>query len=333
MSRFLRPLFILLFFSFLPLLAAADLPGSKDPAGIKRYEGSQIVRYEQLQFDRFVLPLGKMTRFDFGTKAAEFEKSISLEGAVTRVSYHLADPLRSSLEVFRNYESDLKESGWQILWSASGKPEFGNSFAHLYELLKDNDQLFTYNEQNAHVLAAQKPESGLSALLFVTKFEMGLTRGIKVAKGDPIVQLDVIQTKSMEQKMVIPTASEMDKSISQTGKVSLYGLFFDFNSAVLKSESEPTLVQIGNLFREKPSLKVLVTGHTDNVGDFEFNRDLSERRATAVVDALTKSYGVDRSRLRSFGASFAAPVATNLTEEGRMKNRRVELVELSSGRP
>ena len=73
-------------------------------------------------------------------------------------------------------------------------------------------------------------------------------------------------------------------------------------------------------------LMLLVVGHTDNVGSFETNRDLSQQRAKAVVTALVAQYKVPAARLQSFGASYAAPVASNAAETGRAKNRRVELV-------
>jgi outer membrane protein OmpA-like peptidoglycan-associated protein len=79
--------------------------------------------------------------------------------------------------------------------------------------------------------------------------------------------------------------------------------------------------------KEKPSLKLLVVGHTDNAGNFAANMDLSQRRAAAVVGALTGRYDVKQDRLTAIGVSFAAPVASNKSEEGRAKNRRVELVE------
>ena len=309
-------------------IAEADLPGSKDPAGIKRYEGSEIVRFEQLQFDQYQLPLGKMVKFDFGTKEAQFEKSEVLEGNITRVSYRLSDPNRSSLEVLRNYEESFVATGWEILWKASGKAQLGNAFTHIFESLRDNDQLFTYSDAQTHVLIARKASDGLTAMLFVTKYEYGLSRGVKLNKGDPLVQLDVIQTKKMEQKMVFVQASAMEKSISETGRVALYGIEFDFNKAEIKPESEPVIAEIAKLLTGKPGLKVIVTGHTDSVGDFEFNRDLSQRRAAAVVAALSQKHGVMGNRLTPFGASFAAPVASNDTEEGRAKNRRVEIVGL-----
>lgn len=307
---------------------AADLPGSKDPLGIKRYEGSAIVRYEAKRYDELVVPLGKMRKFDFSSKVGEFEKSEIAAGAVTRVTYHLADPTRSSLEVFRNYERLFVESGWEIAWQGKGKSELGSSFASLYQSLRDNDQLLAYSDSDEYFLVARKSTEGLSALLFVTKYEYGLTRGIKVTKGDPLIQLDVVQSKAMEQKMIIVPASEMAKAIDDGGRVALYGITFDTNKTEIKPESESTLLEIAKLLREKSALKLLVAGHTDNVGDFEFNRDLSQRRAVSVVEYLKTKHGVDTARLFPFGVSFASPVASNASEEGRAKNRRVELVEI-----
>lgn len=64
-----------------------------------------------------------------------------------------------------------------------------------------------------------------------------------------------------------------------------------------------------------------------NAGNFEYNRTLSQRRAESVVATLVRDYKVDKSRLLPVGVSFAAPVASNQSEEGRAQNRRVELVQ------
>jgi outer membrane protein OmpA-like peptidoglycan-associated protein len=130
----------------------------------------------------------------------------------------------------------------------------------------------------------------------------------------------------MEEKMVHLSAAEMQKSISSSGKVAIYGILFDFNKADIKPESAPTLAEMAALLKAEPNLKVLVVGHTDNVGTFEFNEDLSKRRAKAVVAELAASHGIDAERMLPLGASFMAPVTTNSTEEGRKLNRRVELV-------
>ena len=81
-----------------------------------------------------------------------------------------------------------------------------------------------------------------------------------------------------------------------------------------------------SLLAAQPALKLLVVGHTDNVGDFAGNLDLSKRRAESVISVLASQYKVDRKRLSPFGVSFASPVAPNTSEDGKAKNRRVELV-------
>jgi len=130
----------------------------------------------------------------------------------------------------------------------------------------------------------------------------------------------------MVQDMVVVSSDEMSKAIAATGRVALYGILFDFNKADLKPESKPALAEIAKLLTQEPGLKLHVVGHTDNVGGFEFNLGLSKRRADAVVAALTREYGIAASRLTPNGVASLAPVAVNTTEEGRAKNRRVELV-------
>ena len=95
----------------------------------------------------------------------------------------------------------------------------------------------------------------------------------------------------------------------------------------------PTLEEIAKLLKGDANLRLLVVGHTDNVGTFEFNKDLSQRRAASVVQMLTSKFTVDPKRLTPFGVSFASPVASNKTEEGRAKNRRVQLVENVASAP
>lgn len=127
--------------------------------------------------------------------------------------------------------------------------------------------------------------------------------------------------------MVSVQASEMASAISVSGKVALYGIYFDTNKADVKPESDPTLEQMAKLLKDNPVLRLLVVGHTDNVGGFSANMQLSQRRAASVTSLLVGRYVVNKERLLPVGVSFASPVATNNSEEGRAKNRRVELVE------
>ena len=138
--------------------------------------------------------------------------------------------------------------------------------------------------------------------------------------------LHIVEREAMVQEVTADAAS-MAKDLATTGKATVYGIYFDFDKADIKPESEPALREIAKLLSERSDLKIHVVGHTDNIGDFDYNVDLSRRRAEAVVSALTAQHGIARERLRPAGVGPLAPAATNLTDEGRTLNRRVELVQ------
>lgn len=134
----------------------------------------------------------------------------------------------------------------------------------------------------------------------------------------------IIEEAEMEQDIVVD-AKSMLGDINAQGRVALYGIYFDFDKSDVKPESDPTLKEISKLLSENPKLKLYVVGHTDNVGDYNYNMKLSQARADAVAKTLVSKYNVDKSRLTPAGIGPLAPVTTNDTEEGKAKNRRVEL--------
>jgi len=110
--------------------------------------------------------------------------------------------------------------------------------------------------------------------------------------------------------------------LEATGKVDLYGVYFDFNSAVLRPESRPVLEEILTFHRDNPYRLLVIEGHTDNVGGVEYNLDLSQRRARAVVEELSHM-GAHADRFEAVGFGAAQPVTSNESAAGRAKNRRV----------
>jgi len=139
-------------------------------------------------------------------------------------------------------------------------------------------------------------------------------------------RIEIIEKEAMKQE-VTADAKFMSEGISSTGHVAIYGIYFDFNKSDLKPESDPALNEIAKLLTGNPNLKVFIVGHTDNVGGVDYNMKLSQARADAVVKALTTKYKVNPQSLKAYGVGQLAPVAPNKTEDGRAKNRRVELVE------
>jgi len=136
-----------------------------------------------------------------------------------------------------------------------------------------------------------------------------------------------IEPKAREQKMVTVTAADMQKAIDSTGRIALYGIYFDTNKTDIKPESDAAIGQIAELLKANAGLKVFIVGHTDNVGSNAANMDLSKRRANAVMATLTARHGVNAAQMEAAGIGMLSPLASNEDEAGRAKNRRVELVK------
>ena len=139
-------------------------------------------------------------------------------------------------------------------------------------------------------------------------------------------RLTIVEREIMKQE-IVANAEAMGNDINSTGHVSVYGIYFDFGKAEIRPESDTAIAQISKLLKNIESLKLYVVGHTDNMGTIDANMKLSKDRADAVVNSLTSKYGIPAARLKSYGVASLAPVASNDSEEGRAKNRRVELVK------
>ncbi|MFH1155603.1 MAG: OmpA family protein [Pseudomonadota bacterium] len=137
--------------------------------------------------------------------------------------------------------------------------------------------------------------------------------------------VNIVEKKPMKQD-VVADAQSLANTISQTGRAAVYGIYFDTGKSDIKPESGPALDEIVKMLNADSTLKLYVVGHTDNVGPFDYNIRLSQSRAAAVIDALVKKNSIPAARLTPFGAGPTAPVASNSNEEGRARNRRVELV-------
>ena len=134
--------------------------------------------------------------------------------------------------------------------------------------------------------------------------------------------LTVVAKEAMKQDV---TASAMFDALNREGHIALY-INFDTGKSVIKSESKPIIEQIVQMMKSNPDLKISVEGHTDNMGNPKSNKTLSEARAKAVIAAIVAE-GIDAKRLSGVGHGQDKPIADNKTEEGRAKNRRVELVK------
>jgi len=117
-----------------------------------------------------------------------------------------------------------------------------------------------------------------------------------------------ISWKTSMNQQIVADASSLENSIKETGKVAVYGIYFDTDKSVIKPESESSLNEIAKMLNANHALKVYVVGHTDNVGSFDHNLKLSKDRADAVVKELVGKYSINADRLRPFGVGPVAPL-------------------------
>ncbi len=312
---------------------AVDLPGSKDHPLLKRFAGSEIVGYHVKRFDEYELQTSTFNRYNLETKRREYvAPSLKPEGRLTRIWYEVPGDV-GSLEVFRNYLNELRSKGFVILYDSKKDPaatQWNNYLAPFGSMDIETNRakyiFFAADRVGICVASAKMNRPAGNAYVHLTVVEWGKADPVFKAKRGAYVAVDIIETQPMVQKMVTVTADQISNSLNTTGKVSLYGIYFDTNKWEIKPASRPSLQEIAKLMKQNPALKLHVVGHTDNVGGYEFNMGLSKHRADAVVASLVKEYAIPATRLTANGVAYLAPVAPNTAEAGREKNRRVELV-------
>ncbi|MFA5909219.1 MAG: OmpA family protein [Vicinamibacterales bacterium] len=138
--------------------------------------------------------------------------------------------------------------------------------------------------------------------------------------------LTIVEKAGMVQD-IVANAGAFASGLRTTGHIAVEGIYFETGKSELKPESAPAIAEVAKLLKADASLNLYVVGHTDNVGALEGNIKLSQDRAQSVVQAIVRTPGIEAARLKAYGDGPYAPVASNDSEEGRAKNRRVELVK------
>jgi OOP family OmpA-OmpF porin len=241
-----------------------DAEGCKDSPLVSRFPGSTINSCDNKEFEQADFPMGDTQKH--------------LEG-----EYHYWDIATregtSEIQVFRNFQTALKNGGFNI----------------------------DYTLSPSQIVAHQ-----------------GATWIWIDSRGSYYYQT-IMTTKEMKQE-VTADASSLSDEISKSGHAAVYGIHFDTGKAAILPDSESVLSEIAKLLQQNTDLKLRIEGHTDNQGNAATNQALSEKRAQAVVTWLS-AHGVAASRLSAKGLGPTQPVADNATDDGRAKNRRVELVK------
>jgi OmpA-OmpF porin, OOP family len=227
---------------------------------------------------------------DFNLSAGG-EKIAHKEGNMTMVRYDFnpesGQQKPSTLQILKNYENASKNIGGLTMFQSAAEA------IATYKLMKNGKE----------------------------------TAWVKIECGgndnNDFYILTIIQLEEMNQDV---TSADIFTALNSEGHIALY-INFETGKSDIKSESQKTIDQIVEMLKTNPSLKILIEGHTDNVGSPASNQTLSENRARSVMNALIAK-GIDKSRLSSKGFGQTKTIADNATEDGKAKNRRVEIVKL-----
>lgn len=304
----------------------ADMPGAADHRQIPRVAGAEIVGYEQNPYD--------LAPFVAGVDGNALQIT-QAEGRRTRILY-LAKDGDSPLMVQRNYATALAALGTTepVYGCRDGCPNTLST--HLWGMdvqipthgLEQPRYLMTYAHNYRNPDYRYSRITTDNARIHVSVFAATIRDNNPnvSARNRTMVLLEVLEEEAFEPDLEFLDADTMRGAIGNQGFVDLYGIYFNTDQATLRAESEATLTEIARALEAEPSLSVYVVGHTDGVGNLEYNQDLSLRRANAMVAAIV-ARGVAAQRLIPVGVGPAAPVASNANESGRALNRRVVLVE------
>jgi outer membrane protein OmpA-like peptidoglycan-associated protein len=316
----------------------SDVKGSADHPVISRFAGSLLVGYAQQDWAAVQLPGSKgMSK----TERHQFADPVQAEGKVTRLFY-LGPPGKTALEIFRNQQQALMAAGFKPRFSCDLKAACADAYFALDTSERGKGMNWSKGAlvgvkgdsfhgarwalpmsisfDESHILVGTLTRAGvpLQILLFTSLAENEYT-------DRAATYIEIVEPKAMPTGQVTVDAKAIGAGLQAEGKIALYGILFDTGKTELKPDSDAQLDQMVAVLKAQPAAKVFIVGHTDNVGSVDANLKLSQGRAQAVVAALTQR-GIAANRLAAHGNANYAPVASNASEDGRAKNRRVEMV-------
>ncbi len=298
-----------------PALAVQDdVDGSADHPMVGRYEGSVIKSHQIQEYAEEFFPSQAFGNDGDDNPAAY---SVAIAGKVTRIHYE-GPQNRSALEVVRNYQSALEGNDFETVFFCVNK-DCGED-AEFWEIARGGVGLFPAWESNTYGLfKLARAEGDIYVAVFALDYS-------NPARAEIVVRVGELRPVELD-KVSVYSADTIAQKLNSQGRIALYAIEFDHDSDVIKASSDEQIAEIAAFLTTNANINVLVVGHSDMTGGLDYNQSLSERRAKAVVERLSSDSGIARDRLAGIGVGPASPVASNRSEDGRARNRRVEIVD------
>jgi len=294
---------------------------AQDKEGIiSIYEGSEIIYDDQFGYDELPVIINE-------------DELKLIEGNIRR-QWCQAPEGRSALEVIKNYENTIKNMGGEVLFLTRDPQSIVIDevyFEDYFQRVRTRHGLASANQLSHYHFPGEVSEylvgkletsdTDIYTIIAVGKGQKALDLGNTI-----FYELITLEAEAMEMDMI--TIDSLEQEIEASGRVAIYNIYFDTGEASIKEESAEALATTAEFLKENTDKRYLVVGHTDNTGSYMINMNLSNLRAEAVVDKLIAEYDINQEQLIPVGVGPASPLFSNSTEEGRSKNRRVEIVEM-----
>lgn len=258
---------------------------------------------------------------------------ISIEGAIERRSWRISSPGLTPLQVILPLREQLTAQGYDLLFECAARDCGGFDFRFDVEVLPGPNMyvnIAEYRFLTAVRGAVDAPEAAVGVLVSVTRgaaYVQIISAESTATSGVFLPDL-AVPPKTAEPDTLPVSVNVIGQQLLSAGHTVLAELDFAIGTTNLGEGPFESLAALAAFMEQEPSFRILLVGHTDTVGGLRSNLAVSKARAGSVRDHLIAEYGVDPARLDAEGTAYLAPVASNLTEEGRGQNRRVEAVLL-----
>lgn len=284
-------------------------------------EGAERTTYLIRDGDRYELPIGPVR-----WNGALLEP---VTGRTVWSAFRIPGGIVSPLDVMAGYQSRLEELGFETVFLCWTEACGGFDFRFGVAVLPAPDMRVDVRAFGQLSAMRQDPEAYASVLVSTLQ-DATYVQTVAVTPGGAATDIaaapvDRSTAQAARQGVGPGDARALGELLRQNGHAPIEGLEFETGGATLSGDSGTALDVLARLLIRDAELDLMIVGHSDNEGALEANIDLSRRRAAAVLDALVQR-GVPRDRLDAQGIGYLAPLTTNDTEEGRLINRRVELV-------
>lgn len=297
------------------LISGLSISAQENDEIISLYEGSELMYDDNIGFETFYYLTGENSH-----KA--------IDGKINRKFCKAPDAV-TPYEIIKNYEKAISAKGGTIIHLSRDAyrytdEETGSRVWFMRDLFS-NARLKPLERGWAYAELPDEAEDYVVGKLATPEHDIFISVASAVIEEATYYTIVTAVAEPMDMDNV--TLNILNEGIAQSGRVAIYDIYFDTGKSEVKNESASALRIIADYLKNNSDQKFLIVGHTDNTGDFDANIELSMARAEAVLEKLVSEYGVDASQLKPYGFGSASPQMSNATEEGRARNRRVELVE------